>query len=288
MLAAKIGYFRSTTHPEAANWAARVATNGGSVSASTLAAVDAFCRAIDTAGIRDRFFRLNLFCGNGLSSALVPLYRGASLTGTQFGNATDFNNGPFVSGDYSETGSSGGLKSDGTSKHLRTGFRAPSASLSASNFHIGVYASGVESNGTSRFYIGNGTNTIGINLTTSIGLVTGGSVSAVAINESAFLNGGSTDRQGLLLAVNNGNRNTIYYDDGTSVATWSGSQTQDFETGTGDEFYVFARNFQGATQLPSLNKRLRAYSLGRAFTASQVSAFQTAMVSFQTALSRNV
>jgi hypothetical protein len=111
-------------HPEAQAWRNAVIANGGTVSGSTLTAVNNFCRSIDAAGIRDRFYRLNLFAGTGLPAALVPLYRGQSLTGTQFGNTTDTNNGPFVSGDYAETGASGGLTSNGTSKHLNTGLKA--------------------------------------------------------------------------------------------------------------------------------------------------------------------
>ena len=275
-------------HPEAQDWRNRVITNGGTVSGSTLTAVSNFCRSIDAAGLRDRFYRLNLFCGTGLSAALVPLYRGRSRTGSQFGNTTETNNGPFVSGDYAETGSSAGLKSDGATKFLNTGFKAPSASASPSDFHIGVYAQGVEAGGTSRIFMGMATSQAGQNLTTAIGWVTSGAQSGVAIHETTFLNGGATDRQGMLLGVNDGNRNTIYYDDGTSVATHSGARTDGFETGTGDEFYILARNFVGTTQLHSLNKRIRAYSIGLAMTSSQVTAFQTAMVSFQTALSRNV
>lgn len=291
-LARKWGYTTLSapivSNADAQDWIERVYANGGTVSTSTAAAVNTFCNDIDAAGLRDRFYRLSLVAGSNLNAALVPLYRGRSRTGSQFGNTTDTNNGPFVSGDYAETGSSGGLKSGGATKFLNTGFKAPSASASPSDFHIGVYAQGVEAGGASRIFMGMATNQAGSNLTTGIGWVTSGAVSGVAINETTFLNGGATDRQGLLLAVNDGNRNTIYYDDGTSVATHSGALSSGFETGTGDEFYILARNFVGTTQLHSLNKRIRAYSIGLAMTSSQVTAFQTAMVTFQTALSRNV
>ena len=60
---------------DAADWIRRVEANGGTVSTSTANAVTDFCNAIDAAGIRDRFYRLNLFCGTGLNAALVPLFR---------------------------------------------------------------------------------------------------------------------------------------------------------------------------------------------------------------------
>ncbi len=101
---------------DAADWIKRVEANSGSVSTATANAVTNFCNAIDAAGIRGKFYRLNLFCGTGLNACLVPLYRGPSLSGTQYGNATETNNGPFVSGDYVETGTGGGLLGNGTSK----------------------------------------------------------------------------------------------------------------------------------------------------------------------------
>jgi hypothetical protein len=264
----------------------RVIGSGGSVSASTAQAVSNFCTAIDAAGIRDRFYRLNLFCGSNLTAALVPLYRGPSLTGTQLGSATDTNFN-FVAGDYAETGSTAGLKSDGSTKYLNTGFKAPAASLSATSFHLSCYVQGVESGGSSRIFMGNATNQAGSNLTTSIGWVSAGAVSSGVIADTTFPNGGSTDRQGLLLAATNGSRESTYYNNATSVVSQTSTQV-DFETGTGDEFTIAARNFVGAIQLYSLNKRFRAYSLGAGMSAAQASAFYTAMQAFQTELTRNV
>jgi hypothetical protein len=63
------------SNADAQSWINRVYGNGGTVSNSTAAAVNAFCDAIDAAGIRDRFYRLNLFCGTGLPACLVPLYQ---------------------------------------------------------------------------------------------------------------------------------------------------------------------------------------------------------------------
>jgi hypothetical protein len=73
-------------HPEAVAWRDAVVDNGGSVSGATLAAVSDFCNAIDAAGIRDRFYRLNLFAGTGLNAALVPLYRGPTYLADPLGS----------------------------------------------------------------------------------------------------------------------------------------------------------------------------------------------------------
>jgi hypothetical protein len=268
------------------DWQARVIANGGTVSATTMKAVDDFCKSITTSGLRDRFFRLNLFAGGNLAAALVPLFRGPTRTGTQFGNTTDTNFN-FVAGDYTETGSTAGLKSDGSTKYLNTGFKAPAASLSATSFHLSCYVQGAETGGSSRIFMGNATNQAGVNLTTAIGWVSAGAVSSGVIADTTFPNGGSTDRQGLLLAATNGSRESTYYNNATSVVSQTSTQV-DFETGTGDEFTIAARNFVGTIQLYSLNKRFRAYSLGAGMSASQVSAFNTAMQAFQTALTRNV
>jgi len=122
----------SGVHPEAAAWRSAVVANGGSVSASTVKAVSTFCAAIDAASIRDRFYRLNLFAGTGLNAALVPLYRGPSRTGTQYGNTTD-TNGNFVSGDYSLAT---GLQGNGSTKYINTTF--PANTIAAANVHYGI------------------------------------------------------------------------------------------------------------------------------------------------------
>lgn len=120
-------------HSEAVNWANRVAGAGATVSTSTLGAVSTFCSAIDSAGIRDRFRRLNLFAGSSLTAALVPLYRSSSYGGAVLGGSSDTNTN-FVSGDYAEVGSAaGGLTSNGT-KYLSTGLAMAESTLHLSAF----------------------------------------------------------------------------------------------------------------------------------------------------------
>ena len=104
-----------TFHPEATAWRKAVIANSGTVSATTMRAVSNFCTAISAAGIRSKFLRLNLVCGNNLAAARTPLYRGALATGTQYGSAADTNIGPLTSADYSEAT---GLQGNGTTKAL--------------------------------------------------------------------------------------------------------------------------------------------------------------------------
>ena len=80
----------------------RVYTTGGTVSATTYDAVREFCRTIHAAGMRQLFYRANLFAGSNLAAATVPVWRSIAREGTQYGNALD-TNFTFTSGDYSET-----------------------------------------------------------------------------------------------------------------------------------------------------------------------------------------
>jgi len=88
-------------HPEALAWRTAAVANGGVVSAATMQAVSDLCHAVDTNLMRDRFVRLSLCCGDNVQAAVVPLYRGPSPSGAQYGGQVDTNAGPFVTGtDY--------------------------------------------------------------------------------------------------------------------------------------------------------------------------------------------
>jgi len=278
----------STTHPEAQAWRNAVIANGGTVSGSTLNAVSRFCRSIDAAGIRDRFYRLNLFCGTGLNAALVPLYRGPSLGGTQYGNTTDTNNGPFVSGDYAETGASGGLNGNGSSKSLATGLNPFDAGLAETDFHTSGYFR--EAINTPGVFIGC------VNSTAQRGVIfhpafqtLGMYVRFGGLSNSGIENGTLSERSGLLLGVrrpggagfrNGANINAASVT--TSSLAWNDSSAS-------PALFVFARNDQQA--VPSFQYftgRSQAYSIGRSMTDQQAADFHTAMQALQTALTRNV
>lgn len=139
MLSAQILGSLKSLHIEAIDWHNRVVSNGGSVSPTTLKAVSNFCRSIDGAGIRSKFSRLNLICGNNSIAARVPLYRGLSFTGTQYGNSIDTNYN-FVSSDYTEKGSSGGLNAGEGQKFLDTGLTVDgNCGFTATNVHMSAY-----------------------------------------------------------------------------------------------------------------------------------------------------
>lgn len=274
----------TVSNADAQDWISRVYTNGGTVSASTASAVNTFCNAIDTAGIRDRFYRLNLFAGTGLAACLVPLYRGPSSTGTQYGNTTD-TNANFVSGDYVETGATGGLKGvRASTKRLDTGL-APST-FSGHDFHASVYEgattdasydvsigafSGASSAG---FYMGTADNTSQYDFS--------------QINNAIRLTPGPLT--GHLMGVQTGNRVGAIYRNGSSASTTyvGGANTSSNWSSVTWGIGLFAYQSAAGVFADYSNARLGGYSVGPSMNGTQAAAFYTAMQAFQTALTRNV
>ena len=278
---------RSTIHPEAANWANRVRTNGGSVSGTTLSAVSKFCASISAAGIRDRFFRLNLFCGTGLSACLVPLYRGPSLGGTQYGGTTDTNNGPFVSGDFSETGASGGLTGNGTSKYLDTGLTYDAMGVPSTN-HIGVFKgagtwnTSIEIIGArdadDYYYIQGRAQVAGDHKVHAF--------SGPGASGGSFINNATvSSATNFLVASRNSSASFVLYQNAASVASTSSAVTI---AGSNRPFLVFMRDISTGPSFAGWTYRLLGYSFGLGMSAAQVSAYNAAMQALQTSLGRNV
>ena len=273
-------------HPDAADWRTRVIANSGSVSASTMKAVSTFCGAIQAAGIRDRFFRLNLFCGS-FQGAFVPLFRGPSLGGTQYGNATDTNvGGLFVSGNYNETGVSGGLLGDGSSKYLNTGL-APNALPDVATGHLSVYA--MTGFGGSTIYallssLGPSVSeNYCIEANRSAGGLfgswgKGGSFATLATSAQGAGNGQTTVSRTSSTAIS-------AYRSGGLLRTDTASVTPASSTAN---WYVFTHNINGGSVTNYAAARLGGYSIGLSMDATQAAAYYTAMQSFQTALTRNV
>jgi hypothetical protein len=271
----------SGIHPEAAAWRSAVIANGGSVSGSTLKAVTDFCRRIDAAGIRDRFYRLNLFCGTSDASLVaprVPLYRGPSLGGTQYGNALDTNNN-FVQGDYAETGASGGILG-ASSKYLNTGLK-PDDMPSVATGHLSHWRDdSVEAGSFTRITIGaqSATNIFRMDERSSgqFGFW-GGSSGAAGVSEA------TANAEGHKLVSRLSATDLTLYQNGSSVATNTSSATP----GSHEfEWYVFTSNASGAASTSWIIFRLRMYSIGLDLDGSQAAAFYTALNSFMQALGR--
>lgn len=263
------------THPEALNWATRVTTNGGTVSSTTLAAVSKFCADIDAAGIRDRFYRLNLFCGDNLSAALVPLYRAASLTATQLGAAAD-NGINFVSADYQETGSSSGLTKSTTAsnKVIATGLLINTLPQ-VETMHLAV---------SIRQFIAQGfaAGTNGSGFVSSMFLVSSGFVSGGAGNEwGAF----SVSPPSNLVFSRTSSTSGVAYTNGTAYATNSATVTSNQSDTRGYAVFGIGNSANGGVNASGA-MRANSYSFGAGMSAAQVAAYNNALSAFNSALNR--
>jgi len=241
-----------------------------------LAAVSRFCASIDSAGIRDRFFRMNLFCGD-FTAAFVPLYRGQSRSGTQLGNETDTNNN-FVSGDYSLSGSAAGLQGNGSTKYLATGLAQTYAGNNELHHALGFVpntAAGYQCAIGGRYNVSNSiaSEIRGANANFRCAVFSSG-IATNAYSPSAGRN---------LLLVNHSSANSFdAYSRGTFLQTLS---LGGYNAATTANFLVFAGDTNG-TPSAYFSGSDDFYSIGLKFTASQVTAFHNAIDAFRTALGR--
>ena len=269
---------------DAQDWINRVYANGGTVSSATAGAVNTFCESIASAGIRDRFYRMGIFAGSNLNAALVPLYRGPSLGGTQYGGTTDTNNAFVgVGTDYAETGATGGLLGNGTTKYLNTGFNVDQLP-GAANCHLSSFITGTQDITAVRSLVGvlfNGvTDRYRLFLRSDTSTPPNYSVQVdLGKTDSASQTNRTNTSSGLFVGSRTSTTSLALYANAVEVGT-NGATVA--ETTGAFPFLVFART--GPTEF--YNGRMAAYSIGAGMTAAQVTAYNTAIQAFQTALGR--
>jgi hypothetical protein len=246
--------------------------------------VSKFCADIDkTTGLRAKFYRLSLLCGNDLLAALVPLYRSTALGGTVLGLATDENVG-FVSGDYTLAGS---FDNTTSSKYLRCNARPFSTLLPSGNDrqsgHVAVAVTGANSSPSATSPL--------------IGIQTAGSGEAYHVNAryggSQFIFWGtrafswtpaSASGRMILINTRNGGRNSIYEAGVEGGGSTGATTTPDPDA----RFAVYASgSVSGSDSVASsFTGRVYAYSLGDGLSAAQASAYTTALTTFLTTIGR--
>jgi hypothetical protein len=282
--------FSAVTNAEAKLWIDNVYANGGTVSTATANAVNTFCNDIDAAGIRDRFYRLNLFAGDSISAALVPLFRGPSRTGTQYGNTTDTNNN-FVAGDFNNTGSSAGLKGNGSTKFLNTGY--PLNTLAASNAHMAAGLLATQSSVSADRSLLAAYSTVGQKVwavdakrPTSVSAEYRRGMTMGSYNVGVTVYFGDEVHTTSLAIGNIINTDGKQYRNGSTSGIAAVRQIQDYPAA--HSCYVFAaNNGDGAgASVAHTDSRLGSYSLGALLTASQALAYSNALNAFNTSLSR--
>lgn len=250
-------------------WKSRVIAAGGTVSSGTVLALSRFSKACKAAGLWDKLNRVNLFCGDQLTAALVPLKVGA-------GSATDTNVN-FVSGDYTEAT---GLTGNGSSKYLNTGLNA--STLTTNSTHLAVYNRSSSAVGGGR-HIG---VSAGIDGFAIVAPFTDGGFYSDQYNFTAGAGRVSvavSGPYGFLLGSRTSSSSHQIFKNGASVAS---------NTGSGGSIpslniFVFAWNLTGSPNTYTSHV-LAGYSVGSGMTASEASDYNTIMEAFQDALGRGV
>jgi hypothetical protein len=260
---------------DAGLWRAAVLANGGSVSNRTLKAVSAFCRQAKGVGLWSKLTRVNLVCGDQLAAAQVPLKAGG-------GSATETLTN-IVAGDYVESGTTAGIKGNGTNKSFNTGWNPTTVSASTSDLGMWAYVKGTESAGTSRTMMG--CQSAGAFLLVAWAASGAAEVGAIAAGSTSEFSptGTPAAKEGLLGITVNGDRAQQYYHNGAAVGapvTATGSYPN-------QPVVLLASNVSG-TPNAFATRYARGYALTTGLSATDAANLNTIMQTFQTALSRNV
>jgi hypothetical protein len=267
--------------PDARLWAASVIANGGSYSGSTLNAVTRFCKAAKRNGYWSQLTRVNLMCGSDLNAARTPLKVGGGATIETITN--------IVAGDYVETGTTGGIKGNGTNKSMSTGWNPTAQSASVSSAGLWTYVKGTETGATTRVILG-GFGAAATDIF-QIGWINSGAVEAAGVFTGAsaeFVPSSSagpntTSKEGFLGACTNGSRSQQDYYNGAAL----GSPIAATGTMTNLNLAALATNNNGTIGSWS-TRYLRSYAITLGLSAQNAADFYADMQSFQTALGRQV
>jgi hypothetical protein len=254
---------------ETLQYADRIAANGGSITQASLVGIDAFVRACQVAGIWSKFIEVGPFAGSNLNAAMVKLvYQPAA--------GSVLTNSSFVSGDYVETGSSGGLNGDGT-KFLNTNVQATTL---PDNGHYSFYLRDDISSGSNKALIGAldasnqywmGALTAGVSMDLRYGALVLATTSGVLT-------------KGFYTGVRESSTSLTYYRDGASIATANSA------TGTTKPPYpihAWGYNASGSSSA-RINARGSFYSIGQALAPTEVVALHNAVRNLQSALNRAI
>lgn len=276
--------YPTSINAEALNWI-RLSEgyNNVKISATTAKALSDFCNSIESANLRNKFYRLNLFCGPTLGTALIPLYRGPNSSGTQYGNffETSFN---FTDSSYSELGLLGSSTS-----YLEPGLLTSTINSLYPSVHFTVYGNNIPTPNTAPFIsTGDGSltyNLVGVWTSTQWLYLVSGSFSTAAIFENV-----DNSRFGMKILSRTNDSLVRLYSNGSYVSQSTGTISSPpsvvgFPLQT---IRLFASRIQNNPAGTCINLRSCGYSMGAGMTDSEASTYYTIMQTFQTALGRQV
>lgn len=255
---------------ETVEFSDRVTAAGGVITSGTTACVDEFVRTLMECGVWPKILDCGVFVGSNLTAAMAKLkaFNGTAAT------LTNYN---FVAGDYNESGTTGGLLGNGSTKYLGTGVTPAMLGATA---HMSFYLREDLDVGYPRWCMG------ATSAADEFRLGSSGSTNPVVIQSlygsnqpavsapgagKAFwcgVRGASTD----LRLYRNG---TLTYTNTTTVTPGACSR----------EIILFGSNGPTAVY-PTLNKRGSFYSMGLALTTTEAGLLYAAVQDLQSSLAR--
>lgn len=274
-----------STNSDVSSWLEKVYQNGGIVSQSAADAATIFADTINANGLRNKIYRLNLFCGDNLSACLVPLYTDPGdniLRGNYIDINSNYGGSKFAETNYIPNSGLKSTSSGSLGAYLDTGIS--SQSIGSQNIHASVIV--IEESTITGAYFGG--NTQG-GLFTEAYYDSSTNLSKGYLNTSfvypAVAPTGNTPC--MLTWVRSSNNYLVSYRN--SIAGTPNTTTipsSDISNGT---IAIFARLLWGTNGVTYYsNSRLGGYSFGKDFTSSELTIFYNAMKTFQASIGRNI
>lgn len=279
MLTSRVALLSSGLDPEVASYAAAISANGGSVSQTWLRNVNTFVRGCKGDGIWDSLLDVGLLCGvDNLSGALVKLK-------TPSGVSRTLTNNNFVSGDYTASGATAGLKGNATSKFLDTGTVA-SSFLSLGSASISAYASGFSAEaGTYRTFVG--ASNAGAAALVDIGLSNTNRVRGqISRNGTSYVWSESSTLPESAFCVTSATSTSdlrVYLNGQQSGSTLTTTRNEAITTRS---IYILTSN-NGGTPAAYSSVRISFYHIGIGLSASQVLALSNRVNALMAAIGAN-
>lgn len=279
--------YPTSLHPEARNWISIAETNNQPKITATLAgALNTFCNSIDSANLRNKFYRLNLFCGPTLETALLPLYKGPTFSGVQYGNFIERSIN-FASNNYSELG----LLGNGTSAYLDPGVLTSTINTLYPSIHFSVYGNNIPSSPLNKAFIFTGTGSGGSNYALCQGRFSTQWTNHIA---GEWNNGGiyediSSSKFGMKIISRTATNLVKLYSNGLYVGQSTTSLTSPPEAiPSSQTIRLFTIQIQGTPPSSFIDLRASGYSMGLGMDDGEAEAYYNIMQAFQTTLGRQV
>lgn len=256
------------------DWVARVQGQGSDVSTGTKDAMNTCVTSIKTvSGLWDKLKRVGVFAGNGILALNAPLKN-------VWGSAVTDSINNFVSGDYAESGSSGGLTGGG-SKFLNTKVNPVSVSASINDFHMSLYSRTTGNDAHSHFRAAV-SGDAAKDLSLLVRYASDTSYFSCA-SESTYSSGADTSGAGFYVGSRTASNSQVLYRNGSVINTHTspGGSHPNFE------IFLYCANVSGvATDFSA--KNFCWYSIGLGLTSGDVSSLYTPVQTLQTYFARQV